>query len=203
MSAMMCDTLHPWVGCQNRRCEHISWQNFESVDKKALKADVVGNYYSGGKSCYRQVQGQYNGCYRQDASYKDEAKRISFQESWGECADACNKNPECNFWTWASSSCRDCHPEHCNLFQGGEDGQEPEIGEHEGHISGPRECVDIDYVETDVFKIVPRLDWLLDLDFPVGMCQTEAGAQPPCPAQEVPGYRYQVTGGARLQAGPF
>ena len=184
---MMCDTLHPWKGCKNRRCEHISWQNFASIDKKAFKADAINNYYSGGRDCYRQIMWQYNGCYKQDLSYKDEGseRRVSFAENWGECAAECNKNPTCKFWTWASTSCRDCYPENCNLYQGGEAGQEPEIVEHEGHISGARECDDIDFVETDPGKSVPSLDGL----FPVGTCQTEAGGQPPCAAQEVPSFR--------------
>ena len=63
-----------------------------------------------------------------------------------------------------------------------------------GHISGERDCQDIDYVETneDFLDGVPGTSVGEDgytWEWRDGKCREEGGVEPNCPAQEVPGFR--------------
>ena len=151
-----------------------------------------GLFVSGDKSCYEQIYGRSAGCFRPGAKwiYPPSLPNVGFSshivENWGRCAEECQKEA-CEYWTWASTSCSDCIPNNCVLFKGIQTGilrTEAETGV--GHISGDRNCSDIEYVERDQGKVIPVAD-ASQAEFPVGSCQTATAY---CSALEVPGYRY-------------
>ena len=163
-----------------------------------------GLFVSGEKSCYEQIYGRSAGCFRSDTKWVYPSSpayetNVGFAshivENWGTCAEECRK-AACQYWTWASTSCSDCVPKKCILFNGTrtdldigplieEAGAETALG----HISGDRNCSDIAYVEREQQgRVVPVAD-ASQSEFPVGSCQT---ATEHCSSQEVPGYRYVI-----------
>ena len=200
-------------GCRKRRCElfhnHFS-RNW------AYQFSARGNYISGDKSCYKQILGQFAGCYLQDVRYTAEKKanenRIYNIYNWGDCAKKCTENKVCNFWSWSSTTCSKCIPNTCYLIkepkrvatrkntQTGEKtnvtlvpSEPSKVEQLPGHISGVKGCTDITYVEKDdkFLEVLPNKHYSidLDLDFKEGPCLTSSGDRPSCPAREVPLYR--------------
>ena len=157
-------------------------------------SSIFNNFISGAKNCYYQLLGQTEGCFLKDIKYDDEcgARKIERGiKSWGKCAEKC-KSTSCLAWTWSSNSCSNCNPEECKLFTGFTScpNQSPKESIGLGHISGDVSCEDIEYIETeDLTKVTEvvgadRGEWI------EGSCRVgEAGADPTCPGQEVPGFR--------------
>ena len=158
------------------------------------------NFNSGDKLCYQQMLGQTNGCHLQDIKYGCEApdNEIVIQtQSWGQCARNCAPplRGDCHFWTWSSSACSNCNPGECKLMRCSDLSNTLDwTGHWTGHISGERACQDIQYVETNEDLLVgvpgtrvgePGYTW----GWRDGKCREEGGAEPNCPALEVPGFR--------------
>ena len=180
--------------CQHRQCELI----FKEVSETAQAYPANANYISGDKSCYKQVLGQYAGCYKQGIKYiapqGSNSAKIPNLKNWGLCAEKCKSLGKtlCSFWTWASTSCTNCIPNTCYLINEPNRIEPKQVVDLAGHISGTRSCVDINYVEKDKQKVQP-VQGGGGKDFPVGSCRTTGGEAPKCPGQEVPGYRYTLT----------
>ena len=120
-------------------------------------------------------------------------KRSSIRTSWGACAEECIERG-CDYWTWASTSCTNCSPHSCTLFtltDQTRDQIEEQTLEAPGHISGSKDCSDIDkFLGPSDTKFVQRHNDTGNLEFPVGRCQTpQPTTNPRCEGQEVPGYR--------------
>ena len=191
------ENLQRWSYCKHRGCELTSINKLASINStssvitRALAnlrpSPAPGNdMWSGGKDCYIQIEGLQKGCYRQDVTYWPTAisRNILYGvPAWGKCAQHCKDDPGCKFWTWASTSCSNCSPGTCDLFEGD---MEPEMHDGVGHISGSRNCQDIglpaETYEKPLFdsKVMSAIDDRFD---------ENAFCESPCPAQEVPGYR--------------
>ena len=120
-------------------------------------------------------------------------KRTAIRTSWGACAEECIERG-CDYWTWASTSCTNCSPHSCTLFtltDQTRDQVEEQTLEAPGHISGRKDCSDIDqFLARSNTKFVQRHNDTGNLEFPVGRCQTpQPTTNPRCEGQEVPGYR--------------
>ena len=189
----------PWkscdedIDCQKQRCRlNIA----KPVTSQSLQRKFGQNMISGTNECYEQITGQHNGCYKQDLSYRiDQPERYKLsvpKRTWGECALTCKEDRFCTFWTWASTSCSNCVRGTCDIFSGGDEEPNFEVG-HRGHISGSRHCQDIGFQSTKRPAVSKVHSALRDRTvFPVGYCQSRCPAQfcqTRCPAQEVPGFR--------------
>ena len=141
----------PWkscdedIDCQKQRCRlNIA----KPVTSQSLQRKFGQNMISGTNECYEQITGQQNGCYKQDLSYRiDQPERYKLsvpKRTWGECALTCKEDRFCTFWTWASTSCSNCVRGTCDIFSGGDEEPNFEVG-HRGHISGSRHCQDIGF----------------------------------------------------------
>ena len=209
--------------CKHRRCEMFargkpSWckqPGTGSLTKGTSSSSddktIHRSYVSGDKKCYEQVLGAFNGCYRENLSYRGDKLQLlqtygitepkpkpenwSFGRfrNWGECASKCKNNSMCKHWTWSSTSCADCFPLTCALFGERKEKDniyDPILSDHRGHISGHVECQDITYVESnDRSKVFDSLEIGNNLEFSIGPCQSTKGGTPLCPAQAVPGYK--------------
>ena len=202
--------------CKHGRCEIFTREGRPWCQKLATGSLEKGSspngssyfsYVSGEKKCYKQVLGATNGCFRQDFSYREDEVKLMHENkvfwkyglqsanhvegvyhNWGACALKCKANPSCGYWTWASSSCSDCFPETCFLYDKLNDVEDLKLYEQRGHISGEVECQDITYIERkDNRKVQNSLD--LGTPWKTGGCQSSGGTKPFCPAQAVPGYK--------------
>ena len=203
--------------CRHGRCEIFTQEGRPwcknsatgSLEKgSSPKGSSYLSYVSGGKMCYKQVLGATNGCFRQDLSYREDEVKLMYANgvfwkyglqtanhapgvyhNWGACALKCKGSPSCRYWTWASSSCSDCFPETCFLYDKLDDAEDLTLHEHKGHISGEVECQDITYIETKYdTKVHNSLD--SGIQWKTGACQSDGGQKPFCPAQVVPGYKW-------------
>ena len=156
---------------------------------------------SGDKSCFQQMYGTYSGCFREDIKWVFKNGNVGEAggevESWGKCAGACKKSQRCDYWTWASTSCSNCIPKECTLFDGtwtidqGARAENPTEESHLGYISGLQSCVDIDYVERDrkgclirdvkwVFPDSTDPRWSTNIGFAGGILNNWAECQKEC-----------------------
>ena len=129
----------------------------------------------------------------------DQVGEWGYLGNWGDCAKACrDKNTDlnrglCKYWSWAGSDCKDCIPGACSLHA---DSQVPpgRVRRH-GFISGSVSCQDIDYMADDDEKIVDsqHLTKIKENgpDFSPCPVVEEGSVEHDCPAQVVPGFRFE------------
>ena len=187
------------TGDKQRKCILVSMTDLDLTDLE-IETLPSNGYISGDQQCYEQTNGGYAGCYRQNVKWDFTTDPVNGAQSnyrnWGQCAEECKRmqtTSGCKYWTWSSSSCTNCIPKKCLLFNNVPSSQPETLISALGHISGALSCQDIEYVEEEGWKVnpvdVPRKD---ELVIEEGRCRREditARTTPQCNSHEVPGYQ--------------
>ena len=129
----------------------------------------------------------------------DQVREWGYLGNWGDCAKACrDKNTKrkpdlCKFWSWAGSDCKDCIPGACWLVARSD--RPPGRARRHGFISGSVSCQDIAHIADDEEKLVDsqHLTKIKENGPNFSPCPVleEGSVQNDCPAQVVPGFRFE------------